>query len=46
MDERTPITLRIPAALHEMLQQISEQDERSVNWLIVDAIRKYLMVPR
>ena len=46
MDEVRPFALRLPEDLKRALEDLKEEKERSLNWLIVDAIRKYLAVPR
>ncbi|WIG57536.1 MAG: hypothetical protein OJF49_000280 [Ktedonobacterales bacterium] len=44
MDEKQPptsITIRIPAAIAEMLRQLAKQHDRSLNGEIVRALRAY-----
>lgn len=40
MQERTPMTLRLPADLHEALKRLAEADDRSLHSLIVHTLRQ------
>ena len=38
--DQPPMTLRLPADLHEALKRLAEQDDRSLHSLIVHALRQ------
>jgi predicted transcriptional regulator len=40
MQERTPMTLRLPADLHEALKRIAEEEDRSLHNLIIRTLRQ------
>jgi predicted transcriptional regulator len=39
---RRILSVRIPEEIHEQITELAEQEERSVNWILVDALRQYL----
>jgi predicted transcriptional regulator len=40
--QESRLTLRLPEPLKKRLQAISEREERSLNWEMVQAIREYV----
>ena len=41
-ERRVPTAVRIPESLHRQLQEVAEEREISVNFLIIRAIKKHL----
>lgn len=42
MTDRTPMTIRLPADLRDTLRSLARADERSMQSLIVFALRRYV----
>jgi predicted transcriptional regulator len=40
--QETRITIRFPSQVANDLRIIAEQEERSINWEVVEAVRQYL----
>lgn len=41
MQERTPMTLRLPDDLRDLLKRLAQEDDRSLHSLIIHALRQY-----
>lgn len=40
--EETRLTVRFPPAVADALRTIAEEDDRSLNWEVVEAVKRYV----